>query len=409
MSEPGDPTWRERRGSAGPEWPPPVAAEPLPPTSLPSDGGSHQHPQPRGRWAPFGWAALGALAGGIVAGAIVALLAPGDGDPDSGGPSGSTPEERLEVVRQDDAVIDVVAAARPSIVRIESAHRTPDGQAADIGSGIVLDKEGHVLTNAHVVLNTETLVVVLPDGSERPAIIIGHDAPFTDIAVLQIGPIDLSPLEVGDSDVLSVGQTVVAIGNPLSEFAGSVTVGVVSGLGRTRMLDGVAQTDLIQTDAAVNPGNSGGALLNLRGQLVGIPTIVIRQTPAGQPVEGIAFAIPSKRAMEVARTIIETNDDYPRPAMGLEHLDLTAEVLGRFPRLSGQEGALVASVMPGGPAAEAGITAGDVIVEVGGMPVNRDHPFLNGLMQHEPGSTVKVVLNRNGRIIETDVRLATRS
>ncbi|MGH2607973.1 MAG: S1C family serine protease [Tepidiformaceae bacterium] len=410
MSNPGEPSWRERRAPGDRDWPPSRAVEPLPPS--PPRGSQDDTPPPHrpGPWAPLGWAALGALAGGVVAGAIVAFVARDhESDPgDSAGPGGG-PEERVEVVRQDDAVIEVVASARPSIVRIESSHRTPDGQESDVGSGIVLDKEGHILTNAHVVLNTETLRVILPDGSERPAIIIGHDAPFTDIAVLQIGPVDLSPLELGDSDALALGQTVVAIGNPLSEFEGSVTVGVVSGINRSRVIDGVTQWDLIQTDAAVNPGNSGGALLNLRGQLVGIPTLVIRQTASQQPVEGIAFAIPSKRAMEVARKIIETNGAYPRPAMGLEHLDLTAEVAGRFPRLSAEEGALVASVMPGGPAAEAGIVAGDIITEVGGVPVDRDHLFLNGLMEHEPGATVKVVLNRNGRIIEADVRLGTRS
>jgi S1-C subfamily serine protease len=408
MSDPGDPYWRERRAAGSREWPPVGASEPLPPSRPEPGPGPQPAPAAPRRWAPLAWAGLGALAGGLIASAVVGfLLQDDDADPGDGPPAAQ--EQLLEVVRQDDAVIDVVEAARPSIVRIESTHRTAGGQASDVGSGVVLDQEGHILTNAHVVLNTETLVVILPDGSERRAIIIGHDAPFTDLAVLQIGPIDLSPLELGDSEALAVGQTVVAIGNPLAEFAGSVTVGVVSGLGRTRVLDGVTQSDLIQTDAAVNPGNSGGALLNLRGQLVGIPTIAIRETPTELPVEGIAFAIPSKRAMEVARKIIEVNGNYPRPAMGLEHLDITEEVAGRFPRLATAEGALVAAVMPGGPAAEAGIAVGDIITEIAGAPINREHLFLNGLMVHEPGTTVKVVLNRNGRIIEADVRLGTRS
>ncbi|MGH7753858.1 MAG: S1C family serine protease, partial [Gemmatimonadales bacterium] len=298
---------------------------------------------------------------------------------------------------------------RPSIVRIESARRTPEGTISDVGSGIILDADGHILTNAHVVLGTETLRVILADGSERPAILIGHDAPFTDIAVLRIGPVDLDPLEVGDSTSLALGQAVVAIGNPLAEFEGSVTVGVVSGLNRSRTIDMVRQPDLIQTDAAVNNGNSGGALLNLKGQLVGIPTIVIRATRNDQPVEGIAFAIPSNRAMEVARGIIQANGNYPRAALGLEHMDITAEVAGRFGRLATAEGAIVATVTPGGPAAQAGIQPGDIITAIGGTAVDRAHLLLNGLMEHQPGSTVKVVLNRNGRIIEADVRLGTRS
>jgi 2-alkenal reductase len=406
MSTPGDPFWRERRGSSDFDWPHP--GEPLPPArdEPPPQGPGRQRSR---AWAPLAWAGLGAVVGGAIAGGIVAF-AIDDDDPTGTSDAGEPASTRaVEVLQQDDAIIGVAATARPSIVRIESAHRTPDGGASDVGSGIILDTEGHILTNAHIVLNTETLRVFLPDGTERPAIIIGHDSPFTDVAVLRIGPVDLTPLEVGDSDALALGQTVIAIGNPLAEFEGSVTSGVVSGKDRRRSINGVMQDDLIQTDAAVNHGNSGGALLNLAGQLVGIPTLVIRQTSSDQPVEGIAFAIPSNRAVEVARGIIEANGNYPRPAMGLEHLDITPDIVERFPRLNSDHGALVASVMPAGPADEAGIVVGDIITEVGGVPVDRDHLFLNGLMAHEAGATVRVVLNRGGRIIELDVRLGTRT
>lgn len=407
MSTPGDPFWRERRAARDGGWTsglPPAPLEPTPEPPL-----AQPPPPPAGRAALL-WAGLGALVGGLIGGGIVAgLVVLGDDDNDVAPAAAQGDTQPIEVVKQDDAIIQVADRARPGVVRIESSHRTPDGVVADIGSGVVLDKEGHVLTNAHVVLNTETLKVFLADGSERPAIIIGHDSPFTDLAVLQIGPLDVQPIEVGDSDALALGQTVVAIGNPLSEFHGSVTVGVVSGLNRVRTLDGVQQEDLIQTDAAVNNGNSGGALLNLGGQLVGLPTLVIRSTRSNQPVEGIAFAIPSNRALAVARGIIAANGVYPRPALGVEHLDITPDVASRFSRLATGAGAIVASVAPGGPAAEAGIQTGDIITKIGDNAVDADHPFLNGLMQYEPGETVKVVLNRNGRIIEADVRLAKRS
>ena len=141
--------------------------------------------------------------------------------------------------------------------RIESTRLTANGSEQDVGSGVILDTEGHVVTNAHVVLNTDTLKVVLADGTERPAILVGHDYPFSDIAVLQIGPGGLSPLEPGDSSALRLGESVVVIGNPLAEFDGSISVGVVSGLNRVRTIDGVRQADLLQTDAAVTTATAG--------------------------------------------------------------------------------------------------------------------------------------------------------
>lgn len=407
MTNPGDPLWRERRPANDGDWSARRPSEPLDPTPRDEIPGRPAHLERPSRWPPLAWAGGGALVGGLIAGVIVALALPADDEPSGSNGGGSSTTS--VTVKQDDAVIQVAAKARPAIVRIESSRRTAEGIVADVGSGVVLDNQGHVLTNAHVVLNTETLKVFLADGTERPAVIVGHDAPFSDIAVLQIGPTGLSPIEVGDSSALALGQAVVAIGNPLAEFDGSVTVGIVSGINRTRVLDGVRQDDLIQTDAAVNSGNSGGALLNLQGQLVGIPTIVIRQTRNSQPVEGIAFAIPSNRAMEIARAIIAANANYVRPALGIEHLDITDGLAGRFSRLPVNEGAVVATVAPGGPAAQAGIAVGDVITRIGDEDVDQEHPFLNGLMAYRPGDTVKVVLNRNGRIIEADVRLATRS
>lgn len=279
----------------------------------------------------------------------------------------------------------------------------------DAGSGVVIDALGHILTNAHVVLGTDSLRVVLSDGTERPAILLGHDYPFTDIAVLRISPGKLTPIETGDSASLKLGQAVVAIGNPLSEFDGSVSAGVISGLARHRTFDGVRQDDLLQTDAAVNSGNSGGALLNLQGQLIGIPTAVLRQSRSGQPVEGIAFALPSNRAMSIAATIIATGGNYPRPSVGLDHVDLSPEVLQRLPRMSVTEGALVTSVVSGGSADAAGLQPGDVITKLGDVAVSRDSPFLNALMARGAGETVRVVFNRNGRIIEVEVRLARRT
>jgi 2-alkenal reductase len=367
-------------------------------------------PVARGRRAagPLGYAAT-ALAGGLIGGALVAAVLVFRDTNDS--PAAAATQTQALTVQQTSAIADTAAKGRPSVIRIESQRRGVNGLETDVGSGVVIDDLGHILTNAHVVLDTDTLKVVLPDGTERTAIVVGTDFPFTDLAVLQIGPGKLTPVELGDSGSLVLGETLVAIGNPLAEFDGAVTVGVVSGLNRKRTLNSVRQDDLIQTDAAINNGNSGGALLNLKGQFVAMPTAVLRLpgTATSASVEGIAFALPANRILPIARRII-AEGSYPRPSLGLEHTDITAEIAQRLPRgVATNEGAVVTQVVRGGPADAAGITAGDVLTRVGEADVNRQNPLLNGLMRYEPGQTVRVVLNRNGRIIETEVRLAKRN
>ena len=343
------------------------------------------------------------LIGAIVGGAAVSVLSDGSDDDGVLLPR----ETRAIAVEFTNAVAEVAATARPGVVRVESA--TNRG-VTDIGSGVIIDaSQGYILTNAHVVLQTDTLQVVLADGTVRPAVLVGHDAPFTDVAVLQISPGGLTEVPVGDSDALQLGETVIAIGNPLAEFDGSVTVGVVSGLNRIRIYDGVRQDDLIQTDAAVNSGNSGGALLNLEGQLVGIPMSVLRESRGGAAIQGIAFALPSARAMQVAGQIIAGGGSIARPTMELEAVDLSPSTLAQFRRLPVTEGALVVSVRPGGVAAAAGILAADIIVEIDGVALTTQYPLQSALAMHKPGDSVKVVFNRNGRIIEAEVTLAKRS
>ena len=376
-----------------------------PERDVPSLPAAPPEPARRGqRWWPVPLtAALAALAGGIIGGAIVAGL---DGEPAALPAREGTPASLT--IEETSAVIEVARRVRPSIVKIESTRRAQGGTERDVGSGVVIDDQGHIVTNAHVILGTETLKVILADGTERVAILIGHDYPFTDIAVLQIGPGQAGAVPVGDSSKLALGETVVAIGNPLAEFAGAVNVGVVSGLGRRRTFDGVLQDDLIQTDAALNHGNSGGALLNLSGQLIGMPTAVLRQSPQGQAVEGIAFALPSNRLMEVARAIIAARGAIERPSLGLDHVDITADMATRN-RLASEQGALITAVAAGGAGSAAGIAAGDIVIKIGSDDVNRELPLLNALMKHGAGETVRVVLNRGGRIIELDVRLGKRS
>lgn len=370
--------------------------------TTPAPVASQPRPRGGGAWRLAAAVAAAALAGGVVGGLIGGALA-GNGASQTAGPaSGPVAAVQVDV---SDALAQAAARAVPAVVRIESATR----REVDVGSGVVISHEGYIVTNAHVVLGTDQLKAVFPDGSERPAVLVGHDYPFNDVAVLQVAPVGLTVMEIGDSEALKVGQTVLAIGNPLGELYSAVTVGVVSGLGRSRVSDGVRRDDIIQTDAAINSGNSGGALVNLAGQFVGMPTSVLRQGPGGQAVQGVAFAIPSNRVMAIARQIIEEQGPIPRPSLEAEHLDLTDEVAARLPALPTDTGAVVLTIASGGAAAQAGIRAGDVIIQVGDRQVGRTTPLLNALEAHRPGETVKVVLNRNGRIIETEVRLAKRS
>lgn len=402
---------KERRAIDGLDWQPSPAAPPGPPAEAAAPPVATPEPAVSAAPASTGGgrrlilvALLAGLLGGVIAGGTVAFVVGGG---DSGTTAPGTPSARTSLtVEQTSAISDVAARARAGVVKVESTRRNGGSVEQDVGSGIIFDTQGHIITNFHVVEGTETLSVVLSDGTRRAAILVGQDYPFTDVAVLQIGPGNLSPIAAGDSRALVLGQAVVAIGNPLSDFDGSVSAGVVSGLNRSRVLDGVKQSDLIQTDAAINSGNSGGALLNLQGQFVGIPTLVLRETQSGIPVQGIAFALPTSRIVPIVQRIIADNASYPRPTLAAETRDLGAGP--RPPRTAVTEGAYVTSVTPGGGADAAGVVAGDVITKIGTRDVNMDTPLLNALMDHQPGETVRVVLNRNGRIIETDVRLGKR-
>lgn len=402
MTEPPGPP-RDRRATDGLDW-----RDPAPP-SAPLAAPVVQPPPARAssRLPLVATVAVAsALVGGLIGGGVVLLFG---GDENLDAPDAITPSgPQVTTIEQTSAVTEVAARVRPSIVRLESTRESDGRTIQDVGSGVLLDAEGHVLTNAHVVLGTQTLQAVLADGSERPAILVGHDFPYTDLAVVQIGPANLTPIDIGDSSALKLGEAVVAIGNPLAEFDGSVTAGIVSGLNRARTFDGVLQPDLIQTDAAINSGNSGGALLNLNGQFVGMPTSVIRQGSSGASVEGIAFALPSNRIMTIARGIIANSGNYPRATLAIDAVTITPDVLATNPRLATDVGALVTGVPPGGAAANAGILPGDIITRIGDLDITTDRPLLNAIMEQPPGGRVPVVLNRGGRIIETEVQLDTR-
>jgi putative serine protease PepD len=270
-----------------------------------------------------------------------------------------------------DQMVSVIKAVKPEVVQIETS--------AGLGSGIIYDAKGDIVTNAHVVGTSRTFTVTLSDGHAYPATLVGTYA-ADDIAVIKISVSGLAPATFGDSSALSVGDFVLALGNPLG-LQSSVTEGIVSALGRqVSEPNGNALPDVIQTSAAINPGNSGGALVDLQGHVVGIPTLAATDPQLGGSAPGIGFAISSNRAKVIADQLIASGKvtNSGRSYMGVTVTD------------SPTNGALIVSVVPGAPAAVAGIVAGDTITAVDGTSIPDSQTFIDVMVAHKPGDVVKL-------------------
>lgn len=338
-------------------------------------------------WAPAALSLVAGLLGGFAGASIAVAIF----DDEPGPPAIATSAAAPELER-------VAELAVPSVVTVlvQLAPVARGGgivETTSVGSGVIIDARGFVVTNEHVVRGAERIDIVLHDGEERRGTLVAHDRPFTDLAVLRIeGPGEYAALPLGDSDALRLGEPLVSVGHSLQDFDASVTTGVVSGTHRAWLRDGVVMEDLIQTDAAINHGNSGGALLNSEGELVGVNTTVIRQTESGQAVEGIALAISSRTIREVTAAIIERGH-YARPSLGIEYRDISPE-LAAANGLPEAQGALVTSLGQRSPAARGGLRVEDVIISMGGLELTPDRPYVNTLMRLAIGEPAEVVVLR---------------
>ena len=296
--------------------------------------------------------------------------------------------------------VPLVAKLRPSVVHILSEATSFDvfGQPvpqSGVGTGFILDTDGHIATNNHVITNESTgeavskITVTLADGSESQATIVGRDPP-TDLAVLKISGDDLTPATIGSSANLKVGQDVIAMGNALDLPGGpTVTKGLVSALGRLIQEDPYTIPDAIQTDAAINPGNSGGPLVNARGEVVGITTAVIRGDQTQAVAEGIGLAISIDSAKPIIQSLIE-NGKVQRAILGVRSMtQITGTLQAQF-NLPVDTGVGLNTLQPGGPAEQAGLQPGDIVVSLDGQPTNTTGDLLAILARHERGDVVTV-------------------
>lgn len=259
-----------------------------------------------------------------------------------------------------------------------------------MGSGVVVTKDGYILTNNHVVEEADGIRVVLNDGREFPAKVVGRD-PKTDVAVLKINAKDLPYLTIADSDKIEVGDVCLAIGNPFG-IGQTVTLGIISAKGRGSVagLD-TGYEDFIQTDAAINPGNSGGALVDGQGRLIGINTAILSRSGGNQ---GIGFAVPINMARSVMESLI-SNGKVVRGFLGVLPQDMDAALAQTF-KLPNQSGALISEVVPDGPADKAGVRVGDIVTELNHKPVADSRHFRMQVGETAPGTSVAIKLLRDG-------------
>ncbi len=343
----------------------------------------------------------------------------------------NSPSSNLLTTTDSNFITRVVETVGPAVVRIDAARtvttRTPDvfndpffreffGSQVPMprehvesgtGSGFIINAEGQILTNAHVVDGADTVTVTLKDGRTFEGKVLGTD-PVTDVAVVKIEANNLPAVALGNSEQLQPGEWAIAIGNPLG-LDNTVTVGIISATGRTSSQVGVPdkRVNFIQTDAAINPGNSGGPLLNQRGEVIGMNTAII------QGAQGLGFAIPINRAENIAEQLIANGKVEP-PFLGIQMVTLTPQIkesINRDPNsgltVAEDQGVLVVKVVANSPAAEGGIRAGDVIQSIDNQAVTDASTVQDAVENGHVNSSMQIQIRRNGQTMTLNVRPGT--
>jgi len=312
--------------------------------------------------------------------------------------------------------VDVVRRVGPAVVSILNNQQPSTSffgttRSTSAGSGIIIDKNGYILTNYHVIAQEQNLRVTFSNGTSTTATLVGGD-PTNDIAVIKVSTPVPAVAEFGDSSQTRTGEIVIAIGNALGDLQNTVTEGVISGMGRS-LPNGNDPTgnsslqNLLQTDAAINHGNSGGPLVNLSGRVIGINTAVVRSasndpTQAADQAQGLGFAIPSNTAKAVAdRLIFKT----PSPYLGVDYQPVSAQVAGLYGL---PIGAIVLTVVPNSPAGKAGLRKQDVITAINGQPIDATHDLKTVLDSFHVNDTIRLSVFRGGHTLSISATLTTR-
>jgi len=350
------------------------------------------------------------------------LIAAGMNDGGDGGSAVSFGGAPLFTIEPSDSITTTEAVAKKvlaSVVGITSSGRfaleggyfgSSESEVTGVGTGMIIDTQGFILTNSHVVLdgNVDRLEILLSNGDEVDGTVIWSDSGL-DLAIVKIEAEGLIPVEIGDSDEVLIGSYVAAVGNPLGlEFSGSITQGVVSGLDRTITVAGslggntIQMQGLIQVDAAINSGNSGGPLLNSRGQVIGINT-------AKATAEGMGFAIPINTTIPIVEKVLR-DGSFERVFMGVSAADVDV-IRANYPNveLTAEQGACITDVNPGSPAEKGGLKIKDVIIAIDGMEVTGSDSLIKLLLNYVSGDVITVTFDRAGEILETKVTLLSQA
>ena len=340
---------------------------------------------------------------------VIQQVAPSSSSSSSGSDSSITSASASGSSLTTEQVADLVS---PSVVVITTEQVVYSqwswyGQSqveSGAGSGVVISSDGYILTCAHVVSGASNITVTIGD-TDYPATVVGEDD-TSDVAVLKIDATDLTPATVGNSDSLAVGESVLAVGNPLGELGGTVTSGIVSALNRSVSIQSTSSVNtmsLIQMDASVSPGNSGGGLFNMNGELVGI----VNAKSSSSDAEGLGFAIPVNDAVKVAQELLENGYVTGRPYLGISYFAVTdaqtAAQLG-----VNAYGVYIVEVVKGGPADKAGLQAGDRIVSMDGSEVATQSDLGTLMQNHKAGDTIEITVARGGQMQTVTVTLGEK-